>query len=547
MGRRIRDIHHHLTAKILAIILLFVLPLNTICIGSTLWTNRQMYRQAVLGMEKQAGLFSATLDFEMDKADRYLFALQQEKYECIVLKHQKGDLEYVNARYQCHLELSRQLSRESRISGYYLLMQRQEDQLVECTPALSALKEELEDWLAKIAEEDAGWNLVRLGGQECLIRVSNLKDFFYGAVISLEEIREELLVDGQYGTAQVQFQVEDVPGEEKGRLGAVSRCSYWPLSIGMTVEWAEISARTALWQGLLLAVDLLLLLAVPVMYFYMKRIVVEPLNQLNEAHDQMRQGNRAYQIEARAASAEFQRAFDSFNMMMNSMENLRLENMKQELENKQLELEKKELELNNLQLQIRPHFLQNAFNMIYMLCANGRVEPIKQMVLYLADYFRYIFRSGRELELFGREEELIRKYVEIAKIRYPKGLSVQYMIEPELYLLRVPPLLVHNFIENVVNHGMVRGRTVHVVLAGQYEDGMVEIQVSDDGTGMSAEEAEVINTQGWEKTGNRHLGLRNSLMRMKYFYGEEACLSVESEIGVGTTFILRFPADLEEE
>lgn len=546
MGKRIRAIRHHLTAKILMIILLFVLPLNMICIGSTLWTNRQMYRQAVLNMEKQAGLFSATLDFEMDKADRYLFALQQEKYECIVLKHQKGDLEYINARYQCHLELSRQLSRENRINGYYLLMRDQEDQLLECTAALAELKTDLRDWLGEVTADDAGWNLVSLGGKECLIRVSNLRNFFYGAVISLEAVREELLKDGQYETAGVRFGMAALP-EEEGRLRAVSLCGYCPLSIEITVGRAEISARTALWQRILLVVDLLLLAAVPVMYFYMKRIVIEPLNQLNEAHDQMRRGNRAYQIRERAASAEFQQAFDSYNLMMDSMENLRLENMKQELEKKQLELEKKELELSNLQLQIRPHFLQNAFNLIYMLCANGQVEPIKKMVLYLADYFRYIFRSGRDLELFGREEELIRKYVEIAKIRYPEGLTVQYMIEPELYLLRVPPLLVHNFIENVVNHGMVRGRTVHVVLAGQYEDGMVEIQISDDGTGMSAEDAATINSQGWEKTGNTHLGLRNSLMRMKYFYGEAARLSVESEPGVGTTFILRFPADLEEE
>ena len=111
----------------------------------------------------------------------------------------------------------------------------------------------------------------------------------------------------------------------------------------------------------------------------------------------MELGNREYQIEEMAETYEFQIAFDSFNQMMNSIENLRLENMKKELE-------KKKLELNNLQLQIRPHFLLNTFNLVYMLCTKNEVGSIQKLMLYLACL---LYTSSKELIDTGMEGPVV--------------------------------------------------------------------------------------------------------------------------------------------
>lgn len=58
------------------------------------------------------------------------------------------------------------------------------------------------------------------------------------------------------------------------------------------------------------------------------------------------------------------------------------------------------------------------------------------------------------MELFDKELALIQGYVEVTQIRYPDGLSIIYDIDPEIRLVRVPPLLIHNFIENVVKHAL---------------------------------------------------------------------------------------------
>ena len=150
-------------------------------------------------------------------------------------------------------------------------------------------------------------------------------------------------------------------------------------------------------------------------------------------------------------------------------------------------MEKQQVELKNLQLQIRPHFLINAFNLIYTLAQDKESEHIQQIMLYLSDYFRYIFRSDRSLELFGKELKLIEGYINMAQIRYPGSIEIVYDISPEIAYVRIPPLLLHNFIENIIKHVVNQGAVTHILMKGTYANGKVAFLVKDDGPGMAPE------------------------------------------------------------
>ena len=266
----------------------------------------------------------------------------------------------------------------------------------------------------------------------------------------------------------------------------------------MTVSYTHLQG-ISFWNRLLVVATFLFILAVPLIYGYMKKRIVRPLNYLNEGFYQIENGNRHYTVETEADTREFQNAYASFNRMVRSMESLRLDNMEKELE-------KKELELDNLKLQIRPHFLMNTFNLMYYLLRSPEgAEEAKKLILYLSDYFRYLFRSDRNTELFDKELALIKGYVEVAKIRCPEGLEISYEIDPEVRLIRVPPLLVHNFVENVVKHALTVGKCVHILLAAHYENGWIEFEISDDGNGMSQEQAEKINQRAWEEKEEKHM------------------------------------------
>ncbi len=92
----------------------------------------------------------------------------------------------------------------------------------------------------------------------------------------------------------------------------------------------------------------------------------------------------------------------------------------------------------------------------------------------------------------------------------------------------MPPLLIHNFVENVVKHALTVGKCVHILLAAHYENGWIEFEISDDGNGMSQEQAEKINQRAWEEKEEKHMGIRNAIRRIEQLYGSSASVKVYS-------------------
>ena len=76
---------------------------------------------------------------------------------------------------------------------------------------------------------------------------------------------------------------------------------------------------------------------------------------------------------------------------------------------------------------------------------------------------------------------------------------------------------------------------------------MVTLQISDDGRGMPKEDVDMINNRTFpEGDIGKHVGIRNSITRLHYYFGEKAQVIVESCPDIGTTFSIYIPYDLEE-
>jgi sensor histidine kinase YesM len=227
--------------------------------------------------------------------------------------------------------------------------------------------------------------------------------------------------------------------------------------------------------------------------------------------------------------------------MADSIKNLKIENYEKEIA-------KQKMELRNLQLQTRPHFLLNMFKLIYGLVQMQDLKSIQKTVLYLSHYFRYIFRSGNELESFEQEYNLIREYLEISEIRYPELFSAEYEVEQDVFKAKVPPLLFHNFVENVIIHALVEGVTVDIKMTARYIDGWLEFILTDNGSGMKQDTLDRINSGKFTMDDGKrvHLGVYNSYQRIRYYYGEESELRIESVVGEGTSVIIRLPCEERE-
>ena len=137
--------------------------------------------------------------------------------------------------------------------------------------------------------------------------------------------------------------------------------------------------------------------------------------------------------------------------------------------------------------------------------------------------------------------------MEIAEIKNPGAFTFRADFDPEISLVRVPPLLLHNFVENIISHALLPDRVVHIMFYASYEEGIATFQIADDGRGMQQKDVDRINREEYEEYARGlHVGIRNSITRIKYFYDQKACINVESTLGEGTVFTITIPYNLEE-
>ncbi|MCC8103754.1 MAG: histidine kinase [Clostridiales bacterium] len=387
--------------------------------------------------------------------------------------------------------------------------------------------------------QNASWHLVEINGSVYLARNLNSGSMYYGAFLKLEDVLDGIEDYLDYPVSDIWYT------EEYPDVGSWKNSTIWCERAGIYLtlifERTVFTENIAMWRYILVGLVIFYVFLTPVLFLYTRKWLIIPLRELNDAHHHLETGDEGWRIRTTAGSREFQNAYDSFNRMADGIQNLRLENTNKELAYKQMLLD-------NLQLQIRPHFLLNCFNLLYSMIQTKKNEGAEKMILYLSQYFRYLFQYSSSLELFPKEYDLIEKYIEISGYEHPGEFTFQSEFDPEISMVRVPPLLFHNFIENIFAHALVHGRVVHIQLSGFYEEGVVTFRIADDGSGVGKEEVERINSGNFpDYQRGRHVGLRNSIKRLQFFYHNEATVRVESAPDEGTMFIITFPYNLEED
>ena len=116
-------------------------------------------------------------------------------------------------------------------------------------------------------------------------------------------------------------------------------------------------------------------------------------------------------------------------------------------------LQKSQAELNLLKSQVQPHFLFNALNSIYYRVykidppAAGLIERLSDIMRYFVD------ESPKDEVPVSTEVEFIENYMELERIRIRHGAAINFekAYNPEL---RIPPMLLMTFVENIFKHGI---------------------------------------------------------------------------------------------
>ncbi|MBQ1290770.1 MAG: histidine kinase [Lachnospiraceae bacterium] len=544
-----------LRRQVLLFLCLLLLPFSILSSVLSINTLQNLQQQYTRQTQAVLDSYAAQLAHRTETADYLLLNLFTDNDLVLRFERNTGDWHHTLYRVNLDNAVRDALVLSGSADGLFLLLNSSEE-LVHSgrlqygqTSSQAMPEDSLRALIKDPAYGDGKWHLAEADDTVYLIHILRDSSSRFGAYLNCTAFFSSLnLQNDPYGTV---LSIDDqLPPEETGHLLTSSRIAQTPVYIISDVRSSSVYGNVISWVVASILLIAFSVLMIPLFLLVYYRKINRPLQTLQGAFHELEDGNEDYRITERASSAEFYDANLSFNSMASNLSSLQRQVLEEEQHRHELAEHNLNLQLDNLQLQIRPHFLQNTMNLLFTLIHNGQSENAERLVLYLSKYFRYMFRHGHDLELFSRELEMVQEYLEISELHYQNAFTVSYQIDPILSFMRIPPLLLHNFVENIIQHALIPGKTIHIILYGEYDDEqkMAVLQVSDDGNGISEEYADMINRNDFSSLpAGKHIGVRNSINRLHYYYGDQAGVTVDSAEGEGTTFTIRIPCNLTED
>ena len=276
--------------------------------------------------------------------------------------------------------------------------------------------------------------------------------------------------------------------------------------------------------------------------FLLHRMITPPITALQNRITKISSGDFSFDpaIEWNNELGDIGRGINSMSASVTALMDHRLEDEKQ----------KQDLEYRMLQNQINPHFIYNTLNSIKWMATIQHAPGIAEMVTALSCLLKSVSKSNERLVPLYEEFALLNDYFTIQQYRYGGTitLDVSYIEDEKLnHSCLIPRFTLQPLVENAIFHGIEpKGSAGEVTLRVERDtaNGDVLIRLTDDGIGMTAEQAaKALQEPGPEEAAAkyRHVGMWNVHKRLQYSFGEAYGLSIESEPGVGTTVMVRLP------
>ena len=195
----------------------------------------------------------------------------------------------------------------------------------------------------------------------------------------------------------------------------------------------------------------------------------------------------------------------------------------------------KEAEIKALQAQISPHFLFNTLNTIVSLI---RIDPGKarKVLISLSHYLRQNLNvTTQSMTLLEQELNHVKAYLSIEETRFVNKLEVVYDIDQNTLKQNIPPLTLQPLVENSIKHGFKNKESSCIIKITIKKNGnATNIQVDDNGEGMSQDRIDQIGQPQLESEKGIGLALYNVNRRLTMMFGDEAALKIKSKPGEGT-------------
>lgn len=199
-----------------------------------------------------------------------------------------------------------------------------------------------------------------------------------------------------------------------------------------------------------------------------------------------------------------------------------------------------------LKSQINPHFLANALESIQMKAVINKQRDIAEMIGVLGQLFRINIQSGKETITLEVELTHIRLYIQVQQMRF--GDKIQYIenLAPTSESMRLLHFSLQPLVENGIVHGLERKYGAGVLeVSSTFSGKNMLIMVKDNGVGIDEEQLQHLQnrlSQVSNTLTEEHIGLKNVHDQIRYYFGDQYGIEIESKLGEGTTVTICIPA-----
>ena len=197
-------------------------------------------------------------------------------------------------------------------------------------------------------------------------------------------------------------------------------------------------------------------------------------------------------------------------MTVKAAEEAKLKELKSVSEKEKLEHDLAKLQNAFLQARINPHFLFNTLNFILSQVEEGNPDAPGNILL-LSEIMQYSLCS---LQTDGKvplsqEIEHIRRYIQLNKSRFDNRLYLRdQLAEISEESIRIPPLLLLTFIENVFKHGDMTDEATPGTIQICFQEGRLFLFTRN-------------RKSKSENNRKEKLGINNAMTRLNNFYETE--------------------------
>ncbi|NYE04407.1 two-component system sensor histidine kinase YesM [Bacillus niacini] len=566
-----KQIFNSLMFKLFLAIFLIIGPLIIVHIINNYYANEVIRNQVAQSNKNMLNIYMDQIDKSLEGVGNYIFQLSANTDLYFLQYHENFDLnDYEEAKIRLFNSINNQSYFYTAIDSIFLYSSSYKDffntkkndvnfsERMNATEEIHALLENKSENLI-----EGKWNLWKGKKNYYLLYYLNIDGVYVGAWVNMNNlIKPFKYIDfGETGRAMLATSelhpitnkdfIEDekidltvkgnkfaIVGEKERFVAMKERSTVGDFYFLALIPESEILDKLPFLQRISSIISIGAVLFLFLFIFIMRKVFLQPINQIVSAMKKLRQGNMEIRVPMKRNSTEFEVMNGTFNHMISEIRDLKI-NVYEEKLNLQ------RAELKHLQLQINPHFFLNSLNIIYNLATVKEFTIIQEMSKCLANYFRFMFSSNSYFVSLEDELKHTENYLKIQQLRFPDSINFNIESPSELIKCNIPPLVIQTIAENSIKHAfhMDEPINIHITVKKDCEDSsFMEIIIQDTGEGFpeevlrSLEIDDPLTTQKGER-----IGLWNVKRRLNLLYDGITSIHFSNEHGKGATVRIRLP------